>query len=282
MKQHLLPYLTIILASIVACGNPQDTSTESTEKEVLEEPVVMEEEASSESSFHLDMIIANNIAAPVKLMTEMSNAGLKHYKEGATNPTQNLENYVTSEQKAVAFGVYGADMSYNSMYEKNQEMAHGLVTIKKLAGDLGLMHLFDRASFERFENIKGNADSVKFFLFEKYDAADDYLKENEQIKLSALILTGGLIESLHLVSAQMETADVNEDAYNIFLSQKHTLKSLLDLFTSLEKEGHTLELKADIEKLYSKFQEYDSIDKFPNDNSRPLHETIEEIRSKLV
>ena len=282
MKRHFLTYLTIIIASIVACGNPQDTQTESSEEEIHEETAVVEKATLSESSFHLDMIIANNIAAPVKLMTEMSNAGLKHYTEGATNSTENLDNYATSEQKAMAFGVYGADMSYNSMYEKNQEMANGLITIRKLADGLGLMHLFDQASFERFENIKGNADSVKFFLFEKYDDADDYLKENEQIKLSALILTGGLIESLHLISAQMETADINEDAYNIFLSQKHTLKSLLDLYTSLEKEGHTMELKADIETLYGKFQEFDSMDKFPTDKSRPLHEAIEEVRSKLV
>ena len=95
---------------------------------------------------------------------------MKEYKEGVTNSTKNIENYATSEQKALAFGVYGADMNYNSIYERNQEMAHGLIAIKKLSGDLGLDYLFDQASFERFENIKTNADSVKLG-FSKANAA---------------------------------------------------------------------------------------------------------------
>ena len=236
----------------------------------------------SESSFRFDLIIANNIAAPIKLLTDMNSAGLDNYQEGVTNPTDRAEKYVTMEQKSLAFGVYGADLSYNSIYKRNEEMADYLIAIHKLSEDLGLTSQFDQNAIETFDRIKTNPDSVRMFIFDKYDQADEYLRNNDRLITATLILTGGLIESLHLVSHQIEAGDASREAYTIFLDQKNTLRNLLDLFVSLEADGHKIAIKDDIEMLQKKFSEMGSVEKFSKENISNLHVAVDEVRNKLV
>ena len=273
-------WLSSTLAFLASCagegGNHE--SPETTEDTVAQAT----KESPTEASFHLDLIIANNIAAPVKLLTDMNEAGLTNYDETVTNPVENLDKYATSEQKALNFGIYGADLSYQSLYGNHEKMADYLITIRSLADELGLISLFTQEAYEEFERIKTNPDSVKMYIFAKYDEADEYLRSNDRVTTACLVLTGGLIESLHLVSSQIAAGEANAEAYRIFLGQKNTLANLVSLFEELEKEGHSLDLKADIQALHAKFVELDSFDKFSKNNVNQLHEAIDAVRDKLV
>ena len=286
IKKHQTIATLFFAALIYACAEPAaENQTTEAEADVQTEAVETTDdsyEMPSESSFKLDLIIANNIAAPVKLLTDMNKAGLDHYREDVTNPTDKLSSYATANDKAIAFGVYGADLSYKSLYNRNQEMADYLIAIRKLSEDLGLTHLFDQESMEQFESIKDNPDSVKMFIFERYDNADEYLRSNDRMLTATMIITGGLIESLHLVSAQIESGDANKEAYTIFLEQRHTLKNLLDLYESLEKDGQEISVKGDVQKLYDKFVEVDSFEKFSKENIKALQKVILEVRNSLV
>ena len=68
----------------------------------------------------------------------------------------------------------------------------------------------------------------------------------------------------------------------IFLGQKNSLKSVLDLYESMEKEGQEIAIKADIQLLYDKFVEVDSYEMFSKENIASLHETIVEVRNRMV
>ena len=276
--------LFVSAALIVACSGPaEQKSEESVNAETETESTADDSyEAPSEASFKFDLIIANNVAAPVKLLTDMNDAGLENYREEITNPTDKLANYSTANEKALAFGVYGADLSYNSLHDQYEKMADYLFVIRKLSEDLGLTYLFDQETIEHFEHIKTNPDSVKFFIFDKYDSADEYLRSNERLMTATMILTGGLIESLHLVSSQIETGEISKEAYMIFLGQKNSLKSVLDLYETMESEGQEIAIKDDVKLLYDKFVEVDSFEMFSKDNIAGLHETITEVRNRMV
>lgn len=279
IKQNLL--LSLLLFSILlwSCASPSEAPEETSE---TTESVDDSYEMPSESSFKFDLIIANNIAAPVKLLTDINKTGLNNYQEDVTNPVENAKSYATSEEKAIGFGIYGADLSYKSLYQRNAEMADYLITIRKLSEELGLNSLFDQASLEKFDRIKSDPDSVKFFIFDKYDEADSYLRSNDRLTTAALIITGGLIESLHLVSSQMESGDATKEAYTIFLEQKTTMKNLLGLYESLEAEGNPISIKEDIQSLYNLFNDVNSIEKFSKENIKKLHVAVDEVRNKLV
>ncbi|HAW52075.1 MAG TPA: hypothetical protein DCX54_07090 [Flavobacteriales bacterium] len=275
-------FVSALLTFALSCGEAveQEQTSDENAGEMTEENV--EVDMQNESEFQLSLIIANNIAAPVKLLTDMNQAGVDLYRDGVANPVESLENYQTADQKAIAFGVYGADLSYISLYERHDEMADYLIAIRKLAEDLGLSSLFDQSSFEDFERIKTDPDSVKMFIFSKYDSADEYLRANDRLVTACLVLTGGLIESLHLVSAQIEAGEANKESYKIFLGQKNTLKSLVELFNNLENEGHAMNLKDDVQMLLDTFEKLDSYDKFSKENVHSLHEAIDAVRDKLV
>jgi len=287
MKKHTQPYLIAILVSIIfSCSSPENANTndDNPAQETVESDIENTEEPgmSAESSFKLNLIVANNIASPVKLLTDMNHAGLDHFREDVTNSTDNISNYVTADEKALAFGVYGADLSYIGLYDRNEELIQYLMAIRSLSDDLGLGALFDQESMEQFDLVKTNPDSMKLFIFDKYDQADDFLRSNERLVTATLILTGGLIESLHLVSDQIESGDATRDAYMIFLEQKTTLKNLLELYESLESNGQEISIRADIEMLYKKFEEVDSYEIFAKENIMPLHEAIDQVRSKMI
>ena len=282
MNRRLLYIFTAVSFTAFSCGDSSNVSevseSESPATEESDESFQMEDE----SAFQFDLIIANNIAAPVKLLTDMNRAGLDHYRENITNPTDQVASYVTSDEKALGFGVYGADLSYNSLYGQHQEMADYIIAIRNLAEELGLVSLFDQEAYERFNRIKTDPDSVRLFIFEKYDLADEYLRANDRLMTATLILTGGLVESLHLISSQIEVGDTNKEAYMIFLGQKNTLKSLLELYETLESEGQDVAIKKDIELLYQQFEDLDSMEKFSKENVHNLHVAIDKIRDQMI
>lgn len=275
-KSILLSVSTLIIFS---CSAPADESKEENSQKA---ETGAEMEMPSEAAFQFDLIIANNIASPVKLISDMNKAGLNTYQDGITNPTENLSKYVTANEKALSFGIYGADLSYKSIHNRNEDMAAYLLAIRNLAEDLGLNQLFDEKTMETFDRIKSNPDSIKLFIFDKYDQADAFLRGNDRLLTASLILTGGLIESLHLASSQIESSNSNNEAYLIFLEQKNTLKSLLTLYETLEAEGKMVPVRADVELLYNKFKEVESYEMFSKENMAPLHQSIDQVRNKLV
>lgn len=271
--------LSITVLIIFSCSAPTEESTDENSQNA---EANVEMEMPSEAAFQFDLIIANNIASPVKLISDMNTAGLNTYQDGITNPTENLSKYVTANEKALSFGIYGADLSYKSIHNRNEDMAAYLLAIRNLAEDLGLNQLFDEETMETFDRIKSNPDSIKLFIFDKYDQADAFLRGNDRLLTASLILTGGLIESLHLASSQIESSNSNNEAYLIFLEQKNTLKSLLNLYETLEAEGKMVPVRADVELLYNKFKEVESYEMFSKENMAPLHQSIDQVRNKLV
>lgn len=283
IKSLKIYFFFLPIAVLFSCAEPTEQD-DAADADTISESMTEENsmQMPSESSFQFDLIIANNVAAPVKLLTDMQAIGLNHYQDGITNPTDKLSDYVTADQKALAFGVYGADLSYKSLYARNQEMADYLIVIRKLSDDLGLTFLFDQESMEAFERIKSNPDSMKLFIFDKYDGADDYLRSNDRLLTATLVLTGGLIESLHIVSSQIQTGETNKDAFLIFIDQKNTLKSLIELFETMEKDGQKVAIKKDVETLYQSFIALNAKEMFTKESMTQLHAAIGVMRAKII
>jgi hypothetical protein len=198
------------------------------------------------------------------------------------NTTDNLSKYATSDEKALAFGIYGADLSYLSLHGQHQLMADYLICIRKLSEDLGLGQLFNEESISSFERIQDNPDSMRMFIFARYDQADDFLRKNDRTAIAARILTGGMIEGLYLASSQIEGDKPTEQAYNVFLNQRNGLKNIIHLYETMEKEGQKMSLKDDLKALYEKFQAIDSYENFSKENIDMVHSSIDEIRNGII
>lgn len=190
-----------------------------------------------------------SIPSPVQtaLLIESSGAG---YDPSLPNSVQNLNNYISDFDKGLLMGVYGADLAYNAIFEKNQEAISYLGAVEKLASDLDLENAVDRSIIKRFSQNLNNRDSMLVLSSTFFRASDAYLKENERTELAALILIGGWAEGMFLAYNSVES---NGEVAERIAEQKMTIDNMVTLLGSLEPGDQLTELTDQLTELQAEF-----------------------------
>jgi len=153
-------------------------------------------------------------------------SGLRYNKE-LLNPINNQPKYTTNFKQAVNLGIYGADLAYLNIYEQNQEMRTYLPCIKKLAAELGINSSFEDQLIKRVSENVSNQDSIIFIVTDMFRRADSYLLNNERNDIALLVLAGGWLESLYLLTQSNQAT--NEKIISRIAEQKNTLTNLIEL-----------------------------------------------------
>ncbi len=168
-----------------------------------------------------------SIPSPIQTAMLLRKASANYNLSILNNP-DNASKYSTRYQKSLNLGVYGADLGYITLYDKTQDAITYLQSVKKLADDIGITGAFDKETLEAFQRNIGNQDSMLTLVATAYRASDGYLKNNERNDVSALILTGGWIETLHFACDVYSTTK-NEDVKRRIAEQKNSLTSLIKM-----------------------------------------------------
>ena len=121
-------------------------------------------------------------------------------------------------------------MAYTSLYDDNQWSLRYYKAIENLAEELEIKGALSPTLVKRLGNNIGNTDSLLFLSGKFYEAADQYLKENERFELAALILTGGWVESSYLTALTAKSG--NEPARQRLAAQKKTISTLCEVLHS--------------------------------------------------
>ena len=170
---------------------------------------------------------------------------------GITNPATNLEKYLSDKQKAVALGVYAADLSYTSIYNNKQETKSYLQNIKTLVQDLSITAAIDpnlaEAVEEKFDDKKSLTEVLTSSIHNTYS----YMNQKGQAELSYLILAGTWIEGIYLTTNVSENSYENAKLIETILYQIDPLITLIDLMEKY-KESETT---ADVYAKLSQFKE---------------------------
>jgi hypothetical protein len=145
------------------------------------------------------------------------------------NPADRADRYVSRTSKAVNFGIYSTDLIYASYFKLNVEVARYYLTTKKLAQQLGLSAAFTDEDMIRLEANVTRGDSLEVISNEAYFRAYEKLQDEEMGAVLALVLSGGWIESMHLIMRQVEAFGMSEDLIARVAEQKVTLEHLVDL-----------------------------------------------------
>ena len=167
------------------------------------------------------------IPSPVQVALAIRNAGLK-YEQDLAAPLGKGETITGKVGRAVALGMYGADLAYVTVHKDGQRALATMQTIEKLGGKLELNNAFDRALIERFKSNIGSEDSLLRFTGTAFRAADQYLKNNDRLDVSMLVLTGGWVESLHLMVSDPQ-ALLDPVLVRRIAEQRSTLTALIAL-----------------------------------------------------
>lgn len=153
------------------------------------------------------------------------------YNKDFLNSTTKAANYTDNFQKALNFGIYGADLGYLNIYEQTPEAINYFSVMKSMSQELGISSAFDKATISRIENNMGNKDSLLFIMSNTYRKADTYLKENNRNEMGVLILAGGWIESLHIITQIAVNKNAPQQVIDRLGEQKHPLDNLIKILS---------------------------------------------------
>lgn len=175
------------------------------------------------------------------------------FNETLLNSKENISNYSTMNSKALNLGVYGADLGYVTLYDQNAKAITYLSTVESLSKDLGISGAFDKSFLERFEANSDNEDSMLVILTDAFRKGDNFLKENDRKNTSALILTGGWLESMHFASKLYQESG-EEKILERIGQQKQSLETIIELLEKYNQDGNNDDIIADFKSLNESFQ----------------------------
>jgi hypothetical protein len=164
-------------------------------------------------------------AEVIKMLTELEVG----YIFGISNPPENTRKYLSSTSKAINLGIYGADLSYATLYNIQQEIIKFLDAIRNLANELNMSEIYDETLYEKIKGNFDNKDELVKILSGAFDRTYKYLSENEQQAQALLVVGGAWVEGMYL------TTHVSEAAYQVAGISKNLLeqKKSFDLYLEL-------------------------------------------------
>ena len=225
-------------------------------------------ETNSEDTVLLDMPelnpdMAYSVPTPNELFAVIKETGVL-YDGTILNSTENIEKYSSKKIQALNFGVYFTDLAFASSFSENASILSYFGTIKILSDDLGISNALDAAIYEKVEaNLENDdADSLLFLSNETYFKAYSYLEENERGSTLALIVLGGWIESLYIMTNLGEYEEGGNLVARIG-EQKLTVENLMGFMMKYQDDSNVAEVMeelADIEELFWSFEEEEGDD----------------------
>ena len=188
------------------------------------------------------------LPSPHQITHKIENNNVEFNKD-LLNPVESYKKYNTNFKQALNIGVYGSDLGYMNAYEQGTDGISYLSVIKKLSEDLGIRGAIDGHKFQKIEENMKNQDSLIYYMSCAYQSIDSYLKQNNRKEIGALIIAGGWIESVYLLSKAAVESNSNQ-LINRLGEQKQPLNNLIELLSSYyydsEKYTELIDLLVDL------------------------------------
>lgn len=250
MKRTIHPLLATTAAFgllFASCGDePKDTNVEDVTQEVSVEEA--NENAVTSKLVKLDSEIFS-LPSPVQTAVLLSKSEIP-YNDALLNPVAKVNSYMNQSSQALNLGVYGADLAYLSNYNNAQLKLDYFKVVEDLATELNIRNNIDQSLIDRFASNIDSRDSLYKLNANLFKAADQYLKQNDEEEVAALVLSGGWIEALHL---SMQAAESNDAMRNRIGEQGTAVRSIVNLLKR-STEPSTLELAAKMAALAELFE----------------------------
>lgn len=219
------------------------------------------------------------LPSPFELAQKLEQAGAT-YLGSVLNSPENIDKYFTEKSKALALGVYGADLSYAGNYNQMQDVQVYSKIVNSLVDELGVEVNFNELMTEdgkmKFENKDSMVNIVSGMVYNTYD----FFKTKSEPSLAGLMVAATWIEGLYIATHISEDTFNNYEMVKLIFDQKTTLNKVLDLLAHFKGDERIDSLSGVLEKLNAIYDEAgDSLTKEQLDN---ITVTIEAVRESIV
>lgn len=219
MKKMNLAMVMVVCLMATSCNN--DNSKSKLSKDIDVETNLTNDLNKAKQVFYA-------LPSPIETAYLIQSTGVS-YNVDLANSTEKADSYVTTMQKALNFGVYGADLSYASLFNQTQTTIQYMSTAKKLAEELGIMDFVQKDIVERVESNINERDSLMEIITDGFTTANEYLKDAGRAEVAALIVAGGWIEGLYISTSLAELTENNSRLIDLVIDQRLSLSILLKL-----------------------------------------------------
>ena len=263
--------ITFLLAMIftVACSPGKKDSEKATEakKQELEEFVEEQFEYPIPTSF--------------EVTTMLQDANATYNSEIPNNP-ENAETYIAQWQQALNLGVYGADLSYASTFNQQEDALKYLEASRKLIDELNITSAFSADLADRLEENIENKDSLILIVTESFYDTYNYLNQSGEEKTSLLVIAGSVIEGLYITTALIDNSSNNQNLMAVLAAQKDQvseLTKLLEVHSEDENVNRVLPFLRYVNLFYDQINEGDEISVGQYED---ISKSIAEMRGEIV
>ena len=254
MNKKIALVLNIVLVFVIFLASCAENEVNENEINDISKGAFTQQSDSSLSEKTIEIFYSE--PSPLEMATLMQRTNGSFYKELLSN-TENIERFATSADLALNIGVYGVDLSYSKIFNKNQEALNALGAIKELSSKIGIPDAHAASVFEEIEkNIETN-DSLLSIINRTYSNADHFLKENDRQSTASLIIIGGWIEALYIATNIYNKEENHDDILERIVVQKFSLNTLVQLLSN-NQEDKTVKMY--LKKLVLLKKVYDKIE----------------------
>lgn len=240
-----LSIAAVLIFSLQACQGGKQKST-TTKKKLAKEEVKEE---------------VKKVVYPLPTsfeVTKMLNRIEASYIFSLCNPPENVDNYVTEKEKALALGVYGADLSYASTYNQKQRTLDYMNVSKKLLDELDISAAVDPDIMEQIEKAENDKDKLIELVTNSFYSTYDYLMSNDRAPVAFLVMAGSWVEALYIATHISEETFDNKEMVTIIMDQKDHLIKLMNLLQNYKSSDDVASV---IEILTPLYETYKSMDR---------------------
>jgi hypothetical protein len=170
--------------------------------------------------------ILQQIPSPLEISVLLKESGTR-YNVGILNNADNLSKYNSNYKKALNLGVYGTDLGYTNIYEKNEDGIKYLSSIKSLADGLNIGQFFDIETIGRLATNSKHLDSLLLITTQNFNSINHYLQTQSRANLSVLLLTGGWVEAMQITCQVASKDPKNKELMEKIGEQKIILEQIV-------------------------------------------------------
>jgi hypothetical protein len=267
----ILPILMISFITLTSCNSCKNRAAEKNQQNAEKQLVDTIEKKIEENVYPLP-----TSAEVIKMLTDLEVG----YIIGISNPVENVKKYFQNTARAINTGVYGADLSYATIYNMQQHVIDYLSAIRSLTTELNMSKIYNAALYDSIKKNSDNKDKLVSILTNAFNDTYAYLAENDQQTLALLVVGGAWVEGMYLTTHVSEAAYQVAGISRVLLEQKKSFELFLEITQPYANDPSISDF---VKKLDPIKKVYEGLSTSLTDqNIKDITEAITGIREKIV
>ncbi|HOW39965.1 MAG TPA: hypothetical protein PL123_05430 [Bacteroidales bacterium] len=199
---------------------------------------------------------------------------------GISNPVDNVKKYFSSTTRAVNLGVYGADLSYATLYNMQQEVINNMSAIRSLANELNMSKIYNEELYDKIKQNFDNRDQLVSILTTAFNDTYAYLAENDQQPLALLVVGGAWVEGMYLTTHVSEAAYQVAGISKVLLEQKKSFDLFLEITQPYMNDASVSDFVKQLEPIKTVYAGIGT--SLSDQNIKDITAAITTVRAKIV